>query len=141
MAALPFLGANKGDSEARYQLLDLANGIQHDVRRPVHVQDQPRPQTVCPFQPVAPLQDHPGFVVQPFHGRTGLPGLKVVQDLLLPRLEGPHERVQFGEVVHHVQKKTDQRPMGLVSVLGCVKDPLEAPPQLVQRPQPRQLTE
>jgi hypothetical protein len=31
--------------------------------------------------------------------------------------------------------------MGLVSVLGCVKDPLEAPPQLVQRPQPRQLTE
>src|SRR5947209_4332923 len=88
-----------------------------------------------------PVEDHPRLVVQPFNGPTRLPGLEVIQDLLLPLLERPDEPFQLLREVQHVEEEPDQSPQGFPPVPGLVKDPLEAHPELVQRPQPRHLPE
>jgi hypothetical protein len=54
------LGASKGGPESHDQLTALADGVQDDIRRPVHVQDQAGPQAVCPLQPLGPLHEGGG---------------------------------------------------------------------------------
>ena len=122
---LPFLSGSKEPPEAHHQFLDLVDGVQDDLCCPVDVQDQPGPQAVRPLQPIRPSQDHSGLVVQPFDWPTCLPGCKVIQDLLLPPLEGCDEAFQLRGVVQHVQEQSDQRSIRLVPIPGRVKDLLE----------------
>src|SRR3712207_8707713 len=52
-------------------------------------------QAVGRFQAVGALDDDAGLVVDALDRPAGLPGVEVVQDLLLPGLEGADERLQL----------------------------------------------
>jgi hypothetical protein len=42
-SGLPFLGAGESHSETGYQLVDLADGVEHHLLGPVQVEDESRP--------------------------------------------------------------------------------------------------
>src|SRR5579885_2829325 len=109
--ALPFLSASTGE-----------NGPEADHPVPDQVQDQPGPQAVRCLQPLRPLDDHSCLVVDPFDRPARLPGLEVVEDLLLPRLERPDEAVHLWEVLQDLQPQPGQQPQGLSPIPGRVKD-------------------
>ena len=100
MLALPLLGA-RCEKMARKPATSpciCSMVCSADVAGPVQVQDQPGPQALGRLQPEGPFDDHPGLVVYPLDRPARLPGVEVVQDLLLPVLKRMDEGRQLREV-------------------------------------------